>query len=634
MLLGPIFSRELMTSARRTDSFQNRAYTAVLAAAIVGGCAGFWDWKGWDRASVAGASAFGLRAFAAIVAVQAFFVMVIIPSEVAPGVAGERDRRSLDALLATRLAGVEVILGVMGAGLVRYASSLAAAVPVVALLLGGVDPRLVLLAGAGLASTAVAVAALSVAASVGAPTAKQALATAVSLASAWMFLPFAVVLFLPRLWPAAAWWLVPPALWLMDGSPVAVLANVTGIVRRASPVGAVLRMIGLQLAAAVALTAWAAWRLRPASRRLYDGVGRAAFLRSLRTRRRPRPACGDDPVLWNEVHSSRGVGEVGRLVRRLINVISGGLLALLMGFFAASAFEELAARGYGASPEAMTPPEMTPLLRLIVSRFSGAYIAPAPGQARLEFNIALRQLSAAFGMLFAMGVAGFASEAVAAERERDTWLGLIATPLTGWEILRAKGLGAIWRCREVVFVLLALWAVGLLAGSLHPLGLLAGLLGLAASAWFSAALGISASLRTRDRQRSAARVSLSLGLLTLSVLLLFLPRGYASVLLGSGSNLYLTWSSLLSYEDVRAAATTGAFPQLESVNIHTGEGAGRVLAAWLLGTGAQVLAAYLLTRAAARDFDAVVGRAMRARMPDSLGSLRGVPVQERSGLGE
>ena len=615
MLFGPIFRRELMTSARRSETFANRAATAGLAAAIVGACAGVWDWLGWDRASVAGASAFGLKVFGVLVVMQAIFAMAVVPVEVAPGIAAERDRKTLDALLATRLTAAEVVFGTLGAGLARYAAALAAVLPVAALCLGGVEPRLVLLAGAGLASTAVAAAALSVAASVGEPTSKRAVATAAALAMAWMFGPFAVVFFLPRLWPAAAAWATPVALWLLDSSPIAVAANLAGIVRRASPGGALLRMIALQAGGAATLIAWSAWRLRPASRALYDGVGRAALLRSLRTRRRPRPACGDDPVLWNEIHATRGVGPIGRLVGRAIGAAWLGLTALATFAFAAPAFAELVARGYGAAPEAMTLPELNPLMRLLVGRFARAFASPAPGQARLEFNMAIRQVSAFLGLMFAAGVASFAAEGVATERERDTWLGLIATPLSGREILRAKGLGALWRCRAAPAMMIALWIVGLLAGALHPLGVLAGLIGLAASAASFAALGAYASIRLPDRQKAAGWAMLPFFGMTVGCwLLLLLPAGRTSVLLGSASPPFLTWSALLSYEDLRAAASPGPFPQLPSIHIRTGEGPGRVLAAWLIGTAGQFLGAFLLARAAARDFDAAVGRPMRPRM--------------------
>ena len=116
---------------------------------------------------------------------------------------------------------------------------------------------------------------------------------------------------------------------------------------------------------------------------------------------------------------------------------------------------------------------------------------PAPGQARLEFNIALRQFSAMLASPFAFGIFVAAFRSVAAERKSDTWLGLIATPLSGWEILRAKMLGAVWYARGYAVTMLTLWTLGLLAGALHPLGFLAGLAGLAASTAFYVALGIS-----------------------------------------------------------------------------------------------------------------------------------------------
>jgi hypothetical protein len=66
--------------------------------------------------------------------------------------------------------------------------------------------------------------------------------------------------------------------------------------------------------------------------------------------------------------------------------------------------------------------------------------------------------------------------------------------------------------------------------------------------------------------------------------------------MGAGSPPFLTWSALLSYDDVRAALGSGAFPPLAAAGIRTGEGAGRVLAAWLIGTAAQAAGAFVLAR--------------------------------------
>jgi hypothetical protein len=198
------------------------------------------------------------------------------------------------------------------------------------------------------------------------------------------------------------------------------------------------------------------------------------------------------------------------------------------------------------------------------------------------------------------------------EKERDTWLGLIVTPLSGWEILRAKMLGAVWRLRVYVLALLALWVVALLAGALHPLGLLAALAGLAATTWLYTAWGAYVSLWSPDRRQATGRIMLPAMLPMSACVLWFLPQGLGTVLLGAGSMSFFTWAALLSYEDIAAAMATGAFPQLATVRIHTGEGAWSVLAAGLIGLAAHLIGAAFLTRAACRGFDAAAGRPMRA----------------------
>jgi ABC-type Na+ efflux pump permease subunit len=613
MALGPILRRELVTKMRRAETFHNRAASAGLALAVVVGCVATWDLSGWDRASVRGASRFAMATFGLIVAVQAVLTMVLVPGEVAPVIASERDRKSLDALLATRLSSAEIVLGTMAAGLVRYASGLAALLPVAVAMvfLGGVDVKLVLLAAAGLASTAVALAALSAAASAVATTAGRAVARAVGMAMVWMVLPTWLVIVLPPLWPSASRWVAPVAVWLSDSSPFGVVANLAGLFRRASPVGALFRMIALQLAGAAALVAWSSWRLRPASRAAYDGEGRAARLRSLRVRRGSRPPCGDDPVLWNEVHSTRGARPSEVLAGRLLNAIWIGLLAYVASWFAVPAFAELAARGYGAPTDPLKMPDLNPLARVLVNKLGKPSLALTPGQARLEFNIVLRHATTVLDYLYILIVAGAAAEAVAVEKERDTWLGLIATPLSGREILRGKMLGAAWRARVPSLVMVGLWTVGLLSGAVHPLGFLAAMVGLVVSSWLCAAGGVYASLWSPDRKEATARVFLPLMLLPPSATVLFLPQGWASVLMAAGSMPFLSWASLLSFEDVAAASRMGAFPQLAASNIRTGEGAGRVLAAVLIGLIGQAVAAALLTRAACRGFDDAAGRPKR-----------------------
>ena len=104
-------------------------------------------------------------------------------------------------------------------------------------------------------------------------------------------------------------------------------------------------------------------------------------------------------------------------------------------------------------------------------------------------------------MLYVVMVSGTAAISVILEYERDTWHGLIATSLTGWEILRAKMLAAIWRARGAALTLISLWVVGLLAGAVHPLGFLNAVVGLIVIGPFYAAFGVS--LASADRRTEA-----------------------------------------------------------------------------------------------------------------------------------
>ena len=615
---GPILRRELIAAQRNTELFSNRATTAAMVAVIVGGCIVVWDWWGWDRTSVSGAEGFGLTAFGLVVVMQLVATAGMIPATIAPGIASERDKKTLDALLATRLTSAEVILGALAAGLVKFAIGLLAVVPVLVLVvyLGGIDPRLVALAYAGIISTAFVLAALSIASSAGARSTKRAIAGTLFWMIPWI-MPVPTAILLPRFWPAAAAWLVPALLWVLDSSPFAVALNLLGAIRRTTPIGSVLRMIALQTSAAVVLILWAIWRLRPASRAVYDGEGRASLLRSLRTRRRKRPPCYDDPVLWNEIHSMRDMKAIDRISGQIIGLVAIGFIIYLTSWFAIPAFAEVAERGYGPAPTSTSlimPGYLHPFVRTLVNKLSpGSGLPPAtPGEARLEFNIVLREVTAAVAWLYVMMVASAAAEGVAAEKERDTWLGLIATPLSGAEILRAKMIGAVWKCRGLTVPLIAVWIVALLAGALHPLGFLLALLVLGTTSWFFAALGMRASLWAKNRKRAVERVMLpSMVLPSIGYVVPFLPPWSASVLMGFASLPTLLWASLISYDDVAAALGQGTFPQLALVHINTGEGAWKVLAAVLLGLTVHTVGAALLTRASARRFDEAVGRPMR-----------------------
>jgi hypothetical protein len=404
---------------------------------------------------------------------------------------------------------------------------------------------------------------------------------------------------------------VPLALIALDSSPFSLVASLSGMIPRGPLVATVVRMIALQMAASVGLVLWAIVRLRPASRAVHDADARAASRRFLRARWWPRPACGDDPVLWHEIHPGWRGSRAGLWVHRMVNALWIGLIAYVISCFAWPAFAELSRSGYRAVPGTPAILELNPIARALVARMDGWPTGPAPDQARLELNDVLRTTTGLLDMFYILLVAGAAAVSVAKERERETWLGLIATPLSGREILRAKLLGAVWNSRGLAVLMLALWIVGLLAGAVHPLGFLAAVTGMGVSCWFLAALGLSASLWSRDRAQANGWVLMPMMLVVGSSALPFFFPGRASVVLGGGTMPFLAWASLLSYEDVHAALHFGAIPRFAQIGVHGATGAWIILAAWLISTTAQAIGAFLLMRSAVCGFDAAVGRPIR-----------------------
>ena len=94
----------------------------------------------------------------------------------------------------------------------------------------------------------------------------------------------------------------------------------------------------------------------------------------------------------------------------------------------------------------------------------------APDACRWEFNNYLRGITSVIELVCLLIVAGAAAEGVTAERARSTWESLLATTLRGHEILTAKMLGAVWKTRFGIALLLALRSAGMLTGAASPTG--------------------------------------------------------------------------------------------------------------------------------------------------------------------
>jgi ABC-type transport system involved in multi-copper enzyme maturation permease subunit len=593
MIAGPILTRELLTASRRTQTYRERCVLAALMLVVF--CGFYVTSSHWNagRLSVHELAAVAESAFGWVVLVQFLLTGWLVPVFVAGVIAGERERGTLDDVLTTRLSSAEIILGKLAAGLLLYFTCLATGFPIVALLplLGGVDPRMILLAYAGTISTAVFLTGLSVIVSIHAPRGGQALRQTIGLEVVWLGLPVAALL-VPRTWPGLWPWIRPVNDWLTASTPMWVWLGPATAGSGTTLFEAFFWMIGLQLAIGSTLIACAIARLRGASRaRGASGIlpALARWWRVRRPRLIPRPSCGSAPVLWKELYTARPIG-FARLVGVAVFLVTFPIIA------------------YGCfdlgKPAA-------------VEWFEHA-AAAASDVNRIRFNNFLRLVTSLVELSLLIFIAAAAAESVAAERTRRTWDSLLTTELEGREILRDKMRGARRTGRWGILLLVGLWAAGLVTGSVHPLGALAALAVLLVSTWFGAALGVYVSLLARDVTRAARGASGTVLALSCTALVCLVPSRITSVLLGAGSMPWVNWLCLVSYRDLSEAVRLGTFNALTSAGIYTDEGPLNVLATCLVGVIGYAVAAAWLNLTAQGAFEQIAGRARRAGAPDTL----------------
>jgi hypothetical protein len=446
--------------------------------------------------------------FAALAGLQLVLVVLHVPSLIAGAIVDEWRRKTLHDLLTTRLSGLEIVLGKLGARMLDLAVILGVALPILSLLtlLGGIDPRLVLLGTAATFSTAFFVAGMAILVSVHARGVNEAVIRTYGLVALWLVVPLVLRLPVVSTWPPAAARAVgaineciaptsPPAvIWdsllrglLIPGRPVATLAD--GLVE----------MIGYQAAYGLLFVALAAWRLRPAFRRHEDRRPARPWWRPGRPApRRDLPACGDAPMLWKERYAARS-GPVARWLVRLGLLVVAAFVLPNLGWRIHTwemAIDEILVYGWGPEP---SPPGTL------------GYFPNWTFRHAVEWDLLV--LAGILCGAWMLSVACGAAVGVSGEREQGTWDALALTSLTPREIVRAKMFGAAWGVRKLAIGLFVVWALDLGLGILHPVGLVLAASAWAAFTWFAAALGTFYSLRTRSSSRALAQTVRTLLLL-------------------------------------------------------------------------------------------------------------------------
>jgi ABC-type transport system involved in multi-copper enzyme maturation permease subunit len=494
MLLGPVFEFEMLTTARRGRFYVVRAGYALLILLVLWQLHTAWLSATGGVMTLTQTAAFALTTFYALAGAQIVLILLLTPALTAGVIADERQRKTLHYLLSSRLNGLEIVFGKLMARMVHVAVFLAVGLPVMSMLnlLGGVDYRLVLIAFGVAASTGWLLAAVSVFASTQTKKVREALFVAYVLEAMWLIVPPLLDIWLPSFPPPLYGAIEPINEYIYRTSPVPIIQEVM-LVARTGPAALFDRLvttIRLQSELGLAIVLLAAWRLRPTFR-AQEGKARAPLLASLRSKaswRFWRPAvAGTAPMLWKEMHTSRK-SLLARAVAVLATILIGGAIAFATYQYAVPAFDELSKHGY--------------VERVLQFRDHSRYL--------LHYHLVV--VIPLLYTAWVLGITGGAAAGITSEREEDTWTSLTTTDLTGREIVFGKIWGVIWSSRVLILAMVALGALGVVAGAIHPAGFLVAFGGMAIFAWFAVSLGTRISLAVNSTWRAQI---LSIGLMFL-----------------------------------------------------------------------------------------------------------------------
>ncbi len=490
-LFGPVLFYDLVRIARRNRYYVIRVGYALFLLVML--CWVYYAYTAsadfTESVRPEQAASFASSFFYMFMAVQFLVVTVVTPAYVAGAVAEEKERKTLEFLLATDLHNREIVLSKLVSRLLNLLLLVLTGLPVLAGLqfLGGVDPLLVLAGFAATLLTVASLAGLSMFASVLCRRARDAIVLTFLMAFAYLALSgMSWLLTVPTGWsafPSTPTWTSPITIedlvkGFNSGNIVAALIQLSSDMDKGMALDELLpgylRSYALfQGAIAVLGPLWAVLRLR--ARALKETAEPAKRRRrGLRLWRRAR--LGEQPMLWKELFADPRlrIHWIGRLVVALLVLAS---------------FVPVGVIGYA-------------LLEGTIDGISGPRSDPWEALAENTQMYVVRIAGTCVALLLLMAVAVRAASSISGERDRQTFDGLLTTPLDSDNILFSKWLGAIISVRRGWLWLAALWGIGVLTGGLHPLGLLLLVVTWLVYAGFVAAVGTWFSVVSRTTMRA------------------------------------------------------------------------------------------------------------------------------------
>lgn len=449
-LFGPVLFYDMVRVGRRSRYFLVRTAYVVFLFLMMTYVYSTWSWRLESRQLASEVmSEFAESFFYTFMGVQFLVLLVLTPGYVAGCIADEKDRKTLEFLLATDLRNREIVLGKLISRLANLLMIVLAGLPVLAFMqfFGGVDPDVLLASFASQAATVFSMAGLSILLSVYSRRPRDAIA-----------LTFLTLLAYPTLalsfygmaagmgW--AAWSFTLPS-WLGGGpitagdffaavnagNPIYALityqAQTRGGFGGGNPAADVIAELYrnymiFHLAVGMICSAWAVARLRAIA--LKETYARAAKLPALAVH---RPAVGEDGMMWKEVFVETN-WKMHWLGRSLMVLLIGASF-LPAGIILWSHLERTRQFDFLAE----------------------------------EMNVWIRSVGTIVACLIILGVTVRGASSVGSERDRQTMDALLTTPLTTGHILWTKWVGSVLSMRWPLLWLYLIWLVGIATGGLH-----------------------------------------------------------------------------------------------------------------------------------------------------------------------
>ncbi len=495
---GPVLWFDLIrTGRRRSRVILRTGYAVLLVVFYLWVCINArnpFDFRPGEIAQITNTF------FTVFLITQTIVIFVITPGAIAGCITDEKERRTMEFILATDLHDREILFGKflsrMGGVILFVISGL----PILAMLqfFGGIDSELMMIGMGATIVTIISLAAVSVLSSVLCRKTRDA-----------MMLSYLLVLLyltLSSLSYAASftsdvqniafdfefWKVTGPEIFQMPawGNPFLAVAEMYETRTRAGSPAAIAGenlkyYAGFHAVIVLGCLFWASRSLRKvALAQAFGGnkksrkkpVAKTTLttteIHSGTTSTRPsrRPEIGEDPILWKEIFVDTGIR-------------SGWFLKLLVWLAVVGSFLPIPFILYNDLIDAYLFHSHTALFHWRFQRFHES------------MNIYARVTATIGSTLLMLAIVVRASGVISSEREKHTLDVLLTTPMSSRRILWGKWWGCLLGMRWGFAWIFAIWLVGLGTGSIHPLGFVACVIELVVFSSTFAWLGILCSVR-------------------------------------------------------------------------------------------------------------------------------------------